>query len=409
MITADEAIQTILKQTKTLGTEEAPLQVSLRRFLSTSIAAPIDHPPFDNSAMDGFAVRCRGTERVFKIVGAVRAGLSSPSSTYKLHPGEAVRIMTGAPLPEGTDTVIPFEDTIYNENICEISQTISLGKNIRRAGEDVKKGDLVLEGGEKISSRTIALLGALGVARVPVWKRPRVCIVATGNELVDVGARSSRPGAKTAPLQPGQIYNSNGPALEAALGEMGLLPKNTLKVCDSEKDLKEMIGKNLDADVLITVGGVSAGDYDLVPKILTDLGAKIIFHKVAIKPGKPLLFAVFENKLIFSLPGNPVSALMVFDRFVRPALLKMMGSQNPLRPRRMAIVESELRGTKGKEDYLRGVVTCRDGKYFARSAGSQGSARLLPLAHSNAILIIPETKQTVAAGELIEIEILEDI
>jgi molybdopterin molybdotransferase len=406
VISAYEAQESILQYARPLGVEGVPLREALHRYLARPVFAPIDHPPFDNAAMDGFAVCSGDTQSVsetspvsLKVIGTIAAGGDVGAiHELPLRTGHTYRIMTGAPVPPGADAVIPFEETSFNENTCFVTKPISPEANIRRAGEDVRKGDQVLEAGERITPRTIALLAALGIDRLPVFRRPCIRIISTGSELVEPGL----------PLPQGRIYNSNGPALEAALQELGIYPEAFTLVSDSEEDLRREIRKNLDGDVLVTVGGVSAGDYDLIPKVLRELGAKIIFHKVSIKPGKPLLFATFENKLVFSLPGNPVSALVVFDRFVRPALLKMVGSKNPLRPRRIAIAETELRGTKGKEDYLRGVVEYREGNYFARSAGVQGSAHLLPLARSNAVLIIPAEKELIQHLEPLEVEILEE-
>ncbi|MDO8462631.1 MAG: molybdopterin molybdotransferase MoeA [Deltaproteobacteria bacterium] len=407
MISANEAYEVIFKETAPLGQEEVPLPEARGRFLSSPIFAPIDLPPFDNAAMDGYAVVSRDTERGFpaspirlKVVACLAAGTSQKLPL--LRSGEAVRLMTGAPMPEGADAVVPFEEASDENGFCRIAGKVSRGSDVRVKGEDVQKGQRVLEKGQLITPRTIALLAALGISKVSVFKKPRVALIVTGDELVEVG-RS---------LSPGKIYNSNGPALVAALQELGIDPETVTIVPDSEEDLRGEFLKNLDSDLLITVGGVSAGDYDLIPKVLKELGAKIIFHKVSIKPGKPLLFATLVRAyldtplLVFSLPGNPVSALMVFDRFVRPALLKMIGSRNPLRLRRSAIAEAELHGSQGKEVYLRGIVEYREGKYFARSAGPQGSAHLLPLAEANAVLVIPAEKGTIRPMESLKFEFL---
>ena len=274
-----------------------------------------------------------------------------------------------------------------------------MGSIILLAGEDVRKGEVVLQTGEKVTPRTIALLAALGLDRVAVFRRARVKIVSTGNELVPPGH----------PFSPPKIYNSNGPALSAALQEIGIVPIGIAAASDAPAVLKKAVSEGVaETDLLITVGGISAGDFDLVPRILQEIGAKIIFHKVAINPGKPLLFAAFEKKLIFGLPGNPVSALMVFDRFVRPALLKMMGSPVHGRPGRRAVAEEALKGTKGKEDYLRGIVQYREGAFFARSAGLQGSAQLATLARANATLIVPAAKERIASGETVEFEFFSE-
>ena len=288
-------------------------------------------------------------------------------------------------------------------NLIRITEPVPEGDNIRYAGEDILKGDAILEPGERINSRTIALLAALGLDRVDVFRHPRVRILSTGSELAQPGE----------PLLQGQIYNSNGPALAAALKEIGIESPEIAVAADTEGELKKAISPVVDADVLITIGAVSAGDFDLVPKVLKDIGAEIVFHKVAIKPGKPLLYAIRGRGEhagsplhIFGLPGNPVSALMVFDRFVRPALLKMMGAKEIFRVTKSAVASEDLKGSADKEDYLRGIVEYREGRYVARSAGSQGSARLVPLAKANAVIIIPADRKLIAAGETVLFEFL---
>lgn len=400
MVSASEARDLILRESFVLGPETISLRESLARTLCHPVLSPLALPSFDNSAMDGFALRSVETQSASEqrpvslaVIGTTAAG-DLPSS---LRPGEAVRIMTGAPIPSGADAVVPFEEVAVEKGRCLISNFQEGGRNIRRAGEDVLQGAEVLRSGEKISSRTVALLAALGIDRVEVFRKPRVCVLSTGSELVEVGEN----------LLPGKIYNSNGPALEAALQELGITPQVLKTAHDTEVSLEAAL-KNSDADVLVTVGGVSAGDFDLVPKVLQALGSKIIFHKVAIKPGKPLLFATSEKGgLIFGLPGNPVSALVVFDQFIRPALLKMMGS-SPLRSRRIAVAEQDLKASRGKEDYFRGLLSYRDGMYYVRSAGAQGSAHMKSLAVSNALVVIPEDVEKVSAGERVEVEMWRD-
>ncbi len=402
MISAHEAQCLILEHTLRLEFEEIPLSESLHRNLAGSLSAPIALPPFDNSAMDGFAVQSNDTREAseknplsLKVIGTTAAG----DTPLKIAPGEAVRIMTGAPIPQGADAVIPFEEIVS----LHIVVPVLSGAHIRRAGEDVSKASEIFGAGEKMTPRTIALLAALGISKVSVFKKPTVRILSTGSELVEPGQS----------LSSGKIYNSNGPALEATLREFGIEAQTMGVAVDTEDSLKKGLILE-DTDVLITIGGVSAGDFDLVPKVLKDLGAKIIFHKVAIKPGKPLLYATLKSngkspRHIFALPGNPVSALVVFDRFVRPALLKMMGEKNLFKRRQEAGVEGSLKGSNGKEDYLRGIVETKNGRWVARSAGPQGSAQLLTLAHANAILFLPETVSSLKEGDSVSFEFFEDV
>ena len=402
VISASAALQVIFASVHSLAVEEVPLLEALGRYLAQSIVAPLDLPPFDNSAMDGYAVRSGDLADLTKpvtlsVTGVIPAGHADP--LLELPSGHAMRIMTGAPLPPGADVVIPFENCETRAGFCVVSNPVRLGDHIRKKGEDVTRGLEVCLPTSRVTSRQIALLAALGVRSVVVHRRPRVSLLVTGTELVDVGA-------ETAPLQPGKIYNSNGPALAAALRETGIADVTSEVVGDSEVEITQALDRHLRSDLVITVGGVSAGDFDLVPKVLKDRGGTILFHKVSIKPGKPLLYATSPH--IFGLPGNPVSALMVFDQFVRPALLKMMGAKSIQRPRRKARALERLRGSEGKEDYLRGLVHCDQEGYVARSAGSQGSAQLLTLSRANATLILPEAKQEIAAGESVEVEFLED-
>ncbi len=409
MISADQALRIILNHVRRLGIEKVPLSApeglldSLHRFLARPVRAPIPLPPFDNAAMDGHAVRSRDTRPAsgsqpvrsrpvsLKVIGTVAAG--EDSSTH-LRPGEAIRIMTGAPIPRGADAVIPLEETETVDGHCLLRRPVARGENVRYRGEDVSRGETVLPAGERITPRTIALFATLGINEVSVFRRPTVTLLITGDELVSPGT----------PLGPGKIYNSNGPALEAALKEIGIKAQSLL-VADDPRELKKAVENSLQTDLLITVGGVSTGDRDFLPVLFEELGVKKLFHKVAIKPGKPLWFGTFGGKPVFGLPGNPVSAYMVFQRFVRPALLKMMGANHLLRTRQIAIAGGDLRGTSGREDYLRGIVTCRNGRFQARSAGPQGSAQLMTLARSNAVVIIPARRRKIAANQPVEVEI----
>ncbi len=406
MVSAEEASKIILSQIEPLDSEAVPLRDSPGRYLSAPVVAPVSLPPFDHAAMDGFAIRSgdtqgasRETPTILKVIGTIAAG---GSGNLSIREKQAVRIMTGAPIPAGADSVVPFEKIPPVPPLSKggeggfskinITNPIAKDDNIRHRGEDVAEGEEVFQAGEKITPRTIALLAALGQATVRVVRRPRITLLGTGSELVEPGER----------LGPGKIYNSNVPALTAALREIGIEPAATMTSSDAEGELADKIRRGLNSEVFITVGAVSAGDFDRVPAILKQEGAEILFHKVAVKPGKPLLFARRGSCLIFGLPGNPVSSLTVFERFVRPALLKMIGSTNPLPTFRKAIAAEPLRGTDGREDYLRGIVEWQEGRWIARSAGRQGSASLKPLARANALLIIPAGRETVPSGDEIE-------
>lgn len=406
MITADQALQLILENSGPGKVSRKPLLEAVGSYLSEDLASPIDLPPFDNAAMDGFAVRSVDLEKAsdrqplsLSISGCIAAGDHFQTPLKK---GACFRIMTGAPVPRDSDAVVPFEETRFDERDAIFSQTVVVGSHIRKTGEDVRNGEILCRRGDKISSRVISLLAAVGYATLPVFEKPRIGILSTGSELVEPGH----------PLSPGKIYNSNAPSLLAALKEMGLEGHILGSVCDEPQAMGNLLQKTVQSknyDVLFTMGGVSAGDFDWIPQVLSNIGARIVFHKTAIKPGKPLLYAVHEGAetlQIFGLPGNPVSSLMVFDRFVRPALLKRMGVSKSDEERVMAqaTVKGRLKGSQGKVDFLRGVVRWEEGRFVAESAGAQGSARLTTLSRANAVLILPESVSELRDGETVDFE-----
>ncbi len=406
MISADQALQLILRESVCCQkSQKSSLLEALFGHVSDDLFSPIHLPPFDNSAMDGFAVHSEELSSasvvkpvILNFVECIAAGDVVESMT-----SSCVRIMTGACVPEGFDAIVPFEKTksgISPNEVCFFSPILS-GENIRRSGEDVQKGERVCLRGDKITSRNISLLAAVGFSEVPVIVKPKVAILSTGSELIE-------PGVK---LPPGKIYNSNGPTLLAACREMGIVAESIGNVEDDPDKILKLLQDRLEAsefDILLTMGGVSAGDFDWIPKVLKELGAQTLFHKIAVKPGKPLLFATIQKSgkkiLIFGLPGNPVSSLMVFDRFVRPSLLKMMGAQEDKRVLAQAIVRGKLKGSLGKVDFLRGIVRWEGSHFVAEAAGSQGSARLVPLARANATLILPENVTELCEGQEVSFE-----
>src|SRR3990167_3318950 len=385
-----DALKLILNEVSFLSQETISLSKALGRYLSQSLVAPIFLPPFDNSAMDGFAVRCGDINVAtsdrpisLKVVGMLKAGddVEGMRRAMPLQQGCAVRIMTGAPIPAGTDAVIPFEETLTPQGrggheTCTIPKPVRIGENIRKAGEDVQKGTCVLDKGVRLTPRNMALLAALGFSEVSVTRLPQVALFSTGNELKALGSV----------LEPGQIYDSNGPTLSLALQELGLKSKILSTPQDTLQDLLNTFQAASEAEVILTMGAVSAGDFDLIPQALEKLGAKVLFHKLAIKPGKP------------------VSSLIVFDRFVRPALLKMMGASLLFRQHYTALALHDIKATVGKEDYLRARITWKDGTFFAQLAGSQGSAHLAPLAESHALLVVPESISQIREEEKVEFE-----
>jgi molybdopterin molybdotransferase len=372
--------------------------------LAEDIAAGAPMPPFDNSAMDGYAVRAEDVAAAapeapvrLSVVGDVRAG-SAP--TYSVQPGYCLRIMTGAPVPAGAGGIVPVEHTDGAMGQVTIFQPVRPGQHIRRAGEDQPAGAIVLSAGAFLGAAQLGLVAAAGRASVMCRPRPRVVVISTGDELVEVGE----------PVPPGRVLDSNSHMLTAAAREAGAMPYRVGVIRDDPRLLIETLEDHLiRADVLVTSGGVSAGAYDVVKDVLSKLGT-VRFDQVAMQPGMPQGFGVLgpDQTPIFTLPGNPVSALVSFEIFVRPALRKMLGADVLHRPSMSAIVTEPLRSPQGKRSYLRGVVERQpDGRVTARSAGGQGSHHLSPLAVANALLVVPEHVTEVPVGTVLAALLLE--
>ncbi|MBI4289818.1 MAG: molybdopterin molybdotransferase MoeA [Chloroflexi bacterium] len=414
MISVEEALEKILSYFRELETEEKPILESLGQVLAQDIHSTIDVPPADNSAMDGYAVRAADTKgasatspKVLDVIGEVAAG---SLADQPVGPGKAVRIMTGAPVPPGADTVVPFEDTDETASSEEkrafpfrvgIMKETPEDCNIRRAGEDVPRGARVLEKGTEIRPSHVGVLASLGYRTAPVMRRPRVAVLATGNELADISE----------PLKSGQLYNSNTYSISAQVIDCGAVPRALGIARDQVSDLTEKVRKGLDTDLLITSGGVSRGDYDMVKDVLVQQG-EITFWTVRMKPGKPLAFGVFKTASgrrvpHLGLPGNPVSAMITFELFARPAIFKMMGKKNWSRPIVKGVLEDSLSNRDGRRVYARVYVERRDGKYIARLTGPQGSGILTSMAQANGLAIISEEVTQVRPGDQVPLMLLD--
>lgn len=405
MISVEEALDKILSYVNTLETEEKPLISALGQVLAEDVVASADVPPRDNAAMDGYALRAdeiRGASsrapRLLRVIATVAAG---SVARKKVTPGTAIRIMTGAPVPDGADTVVRFEDTDETRRKgftgeIGILAGLAAGCNIRRAGEDIPKDTVVLARGKVLRPQEIGVLASVGRGRVKVIRRPVVSILATGDELIELGQE----------LGPGKIYNSNSYALAAQVTRYGALPKVLGIARDRERSLNAKLEKGLDSDLLITSGGVSVGDYDLVKKILAQHG-EITFWQVRMKPGKPLAFGHIGKVPLLGLPGNPVSSMVSFEIFGRPAIYKMMGKPPVAKPTVRAITDSPLENSDGRRVYVRAKVEKSDGSYLARVTGTQGSGILTSMVQANGLIIIPEDKKTLAAGEEVEVMMLD--
>ncbi len=345
--------------------------------------------------MDGYAVRaadCHGFAPL-PIIGYIPAG---GAATTGVAFGSAIKIMTGAPVPPGCDAIVPFEEAEESDHKVLIQTTPIPGQHIRRAGEDVKRGEKVIASGTLIRVPEISMLATLGRTSIQVYRKPLVAILATGDELVEPGQN----------LSEGKLFNSNSSALAAAVLEAGAVPLILGIARVNREHLRQMITTGLQADVLVTAAGVSVGDRDFVRETLTELGVKQLLWKVNMKPGKSMAFATKDGKTIFSLPGNPVSAMITFEELVRPALLKMMGHRQIIKPLVTAILQEDLNKKPGKTYFARVRLERVDGKYLAWSGGNQETGFLHPMLHADALAILPPDRTTFASGEELNIHIL---
>jgi molybdopterin molybdotransferase len=416
MISVEEALEKVLSYVEVLEPERKPILDCLGQVLAEDVYSTIDIPPLDNSAMDGYALRAKDTRgasesspRYLVVVGEVAAG-SMPAQEIK--PGTAIRIMTGAPLPEGADAVVRFEDTdevnrkLSGGDLSHIGilSQVKKGADVRGRGEDIAEGDLILKKGKVLRPQEIGVLASLGLSTALVIRRPIVVILATGDELIGVDQ----------PLAPGKIHDSNNYTIAAEVSHYGGIPKILGVGRDSVQSLTKKIYEGLDADMLITSGGVSKGDYDIVKDVLAEHG-EVGFWTVCMRPGKPLAFGVIkkteggrEKKVPhLGLPGNPVSAMVTFEQFARPAILKMMGKGILAKPTIRAIIEDDVVDTDGRRLFARVSVTRRGGQYYASVTGPQGSGILTSMVKANGLAIIPEGSEGVKAGDMVEVQMLD--
>ncbi len=398
----EEALERFLSHFKPLEPERIPILEALDRVLTEDVVAEMDIPPLANTAMDGYAVRCEDTEgasrqspRRLRIVADLAAGyvLDQP-----VQPGTAVRIMTGAPVPPGTGAVIPFEDVEREDDHILVFKPYPPNKNVRAAGEDVKAGQKVLTKGTVLRPQEIGMLAALGHTHVSVHRRPRVVILSTGDEVIDVGD----------PWQPGKIRNANSYSNAAQVLKYGGIPMRLGIARDSVDDLTAKIRAGLEqgADLFLTSGGVSVGDFDVVKTVLATEG-EISFWRVRMKPGKPLAFGTIRGVPLLGLPGNPVSAMISFELFARPAILTMLGKTKLTKPTVDAILVDEIKGKDDRRHYLRVTLEERDGTTYARLTGDQGSGILLSMVKAQGVAIIPEDVDHLPAGSPVQVMMLD--
>lgn len=416
MMSVEEARARILDHVVQLPPEERSLLEALGQALAQDVRAPFDVPPMDNSAMDGYAllavdIKDASPENPIRldVIGQVAAG---HPGDYRVVPGAAVRIMTGAPVPPGADTIVPYEETdevdqrmrgTPGAGIREIRirRALPEGTNLRPRGEDVAEGALILDAGAALGAAHVGVLASLGYGTVQVTRRPAVAILATGDELREPGE----------PLGPGQIYNSNSYIIAAQVMACGAVPRVLPIARDTVDDLTEKVRTGMSADLFITSAGVSTGEYDLVKDVLTQQGT-MDFWRVRMRPGKPLAFGMLQRDdgseiPHLGLPGNPVSSMIAFDQFARPAIMKMMGRPAEEPPVVKAVLEERVSNSDGRRFYARARVYNRAGQYYARLTGPQGSNILTSMALANGLIIIREDRQTVEAGEVVDVQLLD--
>ncbi len=401
MVNADEALRLILSNTPTLGLEKIALAGSLGRVVATDIVAPVDLPLFDNSSMDGYAVistdlseASKEHPRKLDVIGESSAGNVFRS---KVRPGQAVKVMTGGKIPGRADAVVPVELVgKVGEKSIAVTQPVNAGQYIRRVGEDIRSGETVMRVGETIRPPHMGVLASLGRTKVRVFRLPRVNILATGDELVDVDEKPSE----------GQIRNSNSHMLAGYVRQAGGIPFVMASVRDKKKRIREAIKKAPDADVLLITGGVSVGAYDFVKGVLEDWGVHLIVQSVNIKPGRPLVFGRRKNMIIFGLPGNPVSTSVTFLQLVRPALQTLSGQKFTPPLRHQATMDGVFEKHDGKRHFVRGVAKQVDGRYHVQITGTQSSGALSSMVKANCLIIIPEAVTSMKPGDQVEIELL---
>jgi molybdopterin molybdotransferase len=394
-----EAQRDVLAAVDLLPTERVSLAEAAGLALAEEVVAPHDLPPFANSAMDGYAVIASDVADPpveLRVLEDVAAG-SVPTATVVT--GTAIKIMTGAPMPAGADSVVPVEDTRPGEGKAEILAAVSAGTSVRPAGDDVAAGTVVLRVGERLTPARLGVCASLGYARPLVRRRPVVAILSTGDEIVP---------PETEQLAPGKIRDANRFTLRGALGELGATVADFGIVGDDAAELRSRLAAAAaKADVVVTSGGVSMGEYDLVKHLLAELGS-VDFWKVAMKPAKPFAFGRLDTTPFFGLPGNPVSVAVAFEQFLRPALLHMMGASALFRPRLWGVIEEDATTDPAKEVFLRVSVTPgRDGLLRASLSGGQGSNILSALAAAHAFAVIPVGIAEVTAGSLVQLEMMQ--
>ncbi|OGL43924.1 MAG: hypothetical protein A2W05_02315 [Candidatus Schekmanbacteria bacterium RBG_16_38_10] len=402
MISLEEARDIILSSINILGEEEVSLLDSLGRVITENVHSHLTVPPWNNSAMDGYAVIASDIKSAskqnpvkLKVLEDLPAGKVSDK---KITNGETIRIMTGAPIPSGADAVVMHEVTEKDGDFVRVYSPVLVNENIRPAGEDINVGDLLIKKGRLITPADIGIMATIQKSKVTVFQKPRVAILSTGDEIVDIDE----------PITRGKIVNSNSYSLEAQVKDIGAIPLHLGIAKDTKEALEKKLLSGLSSDVLVTSGGISVGDFDFVKDVLKDLGMEMKFWKVAMKPGKPLAFGEIKGKPVFGLPGNPASSMLCFELFVRPALLKMSGRSDIFRKEVIAESMEDIKNKPGRRYFIRTVTSFKDGQYFFKTTGSQGSGILTSMTLANSLAIISENCSVLKKGEKTKVILLDE-
>jgi molybdopterin molybdotransferase len=397
VISVAEAVALVLEDIQPLSAESISILGAHGRILYENVRASRAVPGFDNSAMDGFAVRWTDVSRaspqapvVLRVVDTVAAG---HLARRRVSAGTAIRIMTGAAIPRGSDTVVRVEDTEPAGDHIRVRKADGAGSHVRGAGEDIQKGQTILEQGKRLGPADLGLLASVGRERIKVYRRPTVGLISTGDELLEVDE----------PPRPGKIVNSNSYTLAAAIAEAGAIPRVLGIVRDTRKGLAAAVRKALRYDVVMTSGGVSVGDYDFVKEALRDVGVRMHFWKIAQRPGHPMTFGRIGAKPVFGLPGNPVSSTVSFLLYARPALLRMMGRKDIFLPVIMATLEHDIEKHHRLKEFIRCRIRRENGTAFASSTGTQSSGVLRSLSLAQGLIVGGEEQSLLPKGSQVPV------
>ncbi len=389
LLSLTEAQQAILARVQRRPGESVAIAAAAGRVLAEAGRAVVDLPPYDSSAMDGFAIRSSDTPGTLPVALHVAAGRPAARA---LRPGEAMGIATGGLVPAGADAVIPIEDVVRSANNVEIASSVSAGANIRGRGGDIHAGELVAPAGTRLGAAQVGALAAAGAAEVVCARRPRAAVLTTGSELQEPGR----------PLREGQVYEANGVMLAAGLSSAGAEVERLPAVRDDERAHRTAIEQGLAFDLLVTSGGVSVGEHDLVRGVAAALGVDEVFWGVAVKPGKPVFFGVRGTTLVFGLPGNPVSSLVAFELFVRPAVNALQGIEEPLSGRAIARLARSLRRSPTRDELIRARLRRESGELVADPVSGQESHMIARAATADALVLVPRGGGELQAGEAVE-------